>query len=311
MLTVSQTAELDCYDVANALVQILVSGARIDDALVLESILSTPLMALRKRGYNVDRILNQQREERLRLETEAETARRAAVEAKAREAKIATPTTSSKGAVDPPPYAGSTAGSSGADQAGQGQNKFWNQPGSIMDMVRSRMGQRSASSSGPSAIEAESSSSGGTQPTPSKPHAHGADAAGGSGGGAGAVGGKSTERPTSLNDIRSTVLKAVNASRSETQAQFQSQKSTIKNVAESQQHYCDDTAEANLWLGGLTALRVQLTLSTAWKPSPNDIAACKIWLPHGQEEFKPDQVEVGQRFSRKILAPLANVFNVG
>lgn len=34
------------------------------------SILSTPLMALKKRGFNVDRLLNQEREERLRIQAE-------------------------------------------------------------------------------------------------------------------------------------------------------------------------------------------------------------------------------------------------
>jgi hypothetical protein len=37
----------------------------------MDRILSTPLVALRKRGFNVDRILNQQREERLRIKAEA------------------------------------------------------------------------------------------------------------------------------------------------------------------------------------------------------------------------------------------------
>lgn len=55
-------------------------------SLTVCRILTTPLMALKKRGFNVDRILNQQREERLRLQ--AETARdreKAANEARAAE----------------------------------------------------------------------------------------------------------------------------------------------------------------------------------------------------------------------------------
>ena len=38
----------------------------------LSSILSTPLTALKKRGFNVDRLLNQEREERLRSQAEQE-----------------------------------------------------------------------------------------------------------------------------------------------------------------------------------------------------------------------------------------------
>jgi len=109
-LTVSLSANADWYDVANALIQILLGSPRIDDALVLESILSTPLMALRKRGYNIDRILNQHREERLRLEAEQESARRAAAEAKAREAAVmAAGRMSAGGDVDPPPYKNSVS----------------------------------------------------------------------------------------------------------------------------------------------------------------------------------------------------------
>lgn len=48
-------------------------------------ILTTPLLALRKRGINVDRILNQQREERLRIQAEAvRDKEKAAAESKAR-----------------------------------------------------------------------------------------------------------------------------------------------------------------------------------------------------------------------------------
>ena len=56
---------------------------------LMYSILTTPLMALKKRGYNVDRILNQQREEKLRVQAEVARDREkqaaAAAEAKAAE----------------------------------------------------------------------------------------------------------------------------------------------------------------------------------------------------------------------------------
>lgn len=69
-LTISVTAEPDYYDVASALCEVLFKSQKADEALLLFSILTTPLLALRKRGFNVDRILNQQREEKLRLQAE-------------------------------------------------------------------------------------------------------------------------------------------------------------------------------------------------------------------------------------------------
>lgn len=71
ILTISVTAEPDYYDVASALCEVLFKSQKADEALLLFSMLTTPLLALRKRGFNVDRILNQQREEKLRLEAEA------------------------------------------------------------------------------------------------------------------------------------------------------------------------------------------------------------------------------------------------
>lgn len=71
ILTISVTAEPDYYDIASALCEVLFKSQKADEALLLFSMLTTPLLALRKRGFNVDRILNQQREEKLRLEAEA------------------------------------------------------------------------------------------------------------------------------------------------------------------------------------------------------------------------------------------------
>jgi hypothetical protein len=219
--------------------------------------LNTPLIALRKRGYNVDRILNQQREERLRVEAESESARRAeAAEGKAREAKFGQPlmaagkTAAAGGEVDPPPYpeqVGVYAHSSLTHQ-----NKFWNQTqGSIMDMVRTRLGNKGRpGSSSSSPIDGVKEVEGANE----SPQSAGAGASTGGHNhihGPGAPGGKTTKRPTSLNDIRNTVLKAVNASRAENQTQFQNTKNAVKDVSESQGQYCDDSAEANLQLGEL------------------------------------------------------------
>lgn len=243
------TADVDWYDVAHSLSNILLTSPRIDDALVLESILNTPLMSLRKRGYNVDRILNQQREERLRVEAESETTRRAAAEEKAREAKLGQPvaaagrsTASPAGALEgaaPPPY-GEQVSFTRVCQTNP-QNKFWNQTqGSIMDMVRNRITSKRPTTSSPTdgvkAIEGADSS---PQSSGGHNHVHGP----------GTQGSKTTKRPTSLSDIRNTVLKAVNASRPENQSQFQNSRRSVADVSESQGQYCDDSAEANLFLG--------------------------------------------------------------
>lgn len=95
VLTLSMSTPADYYDVAACLCQVLLKKVRADDILILDSILSTPLMALRKRGFNVDRILNQQNEERLRLKAEAakdreaQVAAAAAAEKNARESSLA------------------------------------------------------------------------------------------------------------------------------------------------------------------------------------------------------------------------------
>lgn len=72
--------------IASSLCNVLLKGPKADDALLLNrqatmasnveyqltsSILTTPLVALKKRGFNVDRLLNQQREQRLRSQAEA------------------------------------------------------------------------------------------------------------------------------------------------------------------------------------------------------------------------------------------------
>lgn len=71
VLTLSMTMEPDFYDVANALCTVLLKQPKIDDVLMLESIMRTSLQSLKKRGFNVDRILNAQREEHLRKQAEA------------------------------------------------------------------------------------------------------------------------------------------------------------------------------------------------------------------------------------------------
>ncbi|KIY74271.1 hypothetical protein CYLTODRAFT_416120 [Cylindrobasidium torrendii FP15055 ss-10] len=56
---------LDMYEVALALVRQLFDSPKTNDALLFMTILSTDLQALKRRGYNVDRILRKQHDERM------------------------------------------------------------------------------------------------------------------------------------------------------------------------------------------------------------------------------------------------------
>lgn len=66
-------------EVAFALVKLILKSPRPADALLLHTILSTPLVALKRRGFNVDRITRQRRVERLAQE-EADMGRAAELE---------------------------------------------------------------------------------------------------------------------------------------------------------------------------------------------------------------------------------------
>ncbi|CAG7850452.1 SubName: Full=Uncharacterized protein {ECO:0000313/EMBL:CCA72144.1} [Serendipita indica DSM 11827] len=74
ILYVAGNIPLDLYEVANSLCKQLFDTPKLNDSLLFSTILSTDLPSLRRRGYNVDRILNQQKVER----EARESARRAA-----------------------------------------------------------------------------------------------------------------------------------------------------------------------------------------------------------------------------------------
>lgn len=93
VLTLSVNIEPDFYDVANALCTVLLKQPKIDDTLMLESIMRTSLQSLKKRGFNVDRILNAQREEHLRKQAEAVKEREAHEASKAAQLAATPPQT--------------------------------------------------------------------------------------------------------------------------------------------------------------------------------------------------------------------------
>ncbi|GAA5980148.1 hypothetical protein JCM10908_001550 [Rhodotorula pacifica] len=63
-LYISQSLELDFYEVAMGLCKLLLSKLRANDALLLLTILQTTLKNLKRRGFNVDRILQARKSER-------------------------------------------------------------------------------------------------------------------------------------------------------------------------------------------------------------------------------------------------------
>ncbi|EJD01998.1 uncharacterized protein FOMMEDRAFT_109078 [Fomitiporia mediterranea MF3/22] len=63
-LWLAGNAQVDMYEVAISLCRVLFDVPKVNDALLFMTILSTDLRALRRRGYNVDRILKKQRAER-------------------------------------------------------------------------------------------------------------------------------------------------------------------------------------------------------------------------------------------------------
>ncbi|CDO69003.1 hypothetical protein BN946_scf184834.g10 [Trametes cinnabarina] len=63
--------QVDMYEVATSMCRLLFESPKVNDALLFMTILSTDLRALRRRGYNVDRILRQQQADRLAAEEAA------------------------------------------------------------------------------------------------------------------------------------------------------------------------------------------------------------------------------------------------
>lgn len=64
-LWLSGSTQLDMYEVATSLCRLLFETVKVNDALLFMTILSTDLKALKRRGYNVDKILRQQNDRKL------------------------------------------------------------------------------------------------------------------------------------------------------------------------------------------------------------------------------------------------------
>ncbi|PPQ89567.1 hypothetical protein CVT25_012239 [Psilocybe cyanescens] len=69
-LWIAENAQIDMYEVATSLNRLLFDSPKTNDALLFMTILSTDLRSLKRRGYNVDRILRQQKDARLAAESD-------------------------------------------------------------------------------------------------------------------------------------------------------------------------------------------------------------------------------------------------
>ncbi|WVF71489.1 hypothetical protein IAT40_006295 [Kwoniella sp. CBS 6097] len=334
ILTVSTTAQMDDYDIASALCDILLKTPKADDALLLYSILSTPLMALKKRGFNVDRILNQQREERLRVQAEQkrdkEKAATAAAAAPATQPQPQQPTSGGMPGGLPGTIPGGMPGSSPyrdddtSSQAStsttavehEGGNKIHNSSTlSLLDKfkrnrrdskgsINSLAGAGSGAGMGMggegllNALKGQAWGGGGMQNNPGGAGSGHAPSQGGSGNKPPQAPNWSTQRPTSTASIKNTVQKALDASRPEKGTQINDSRQAVRDVSESQDQYCDTTAQADIVLAHVPS---------AARPGLN------IWIPRdatNQAEFLADKMETCQRFAIDILLPITKLFNL-
>ncbi|WWC89285.1 uncharacterized protein L201_004206 [Kwoniella dendrophila CBS 6074] len=315
ILTISTTAQMDDYDIASALCDILLKSPKADDALLLYSILSTPLMALKKRGFNVDRILNQQKEEKLRIQAE----RKRDQEKASAEAQIniaATPDIGnpagkkrlSNGSTDGQSITSSTtAVGSDKDHGALSKSGGSQGMGGFLDKFKRKSSISKSSSSSTSGSLGENimnqlkASGGGFNngppPTTSMPGGFGNTPSNTGGVLGGNAPNWSTRRPTDTSNIRNTVKKAIDASRPEMGTQINDSRQAVRDVSESQDAYCDTTAQADIVLVQGAGARGGLN----------------VWVPrdvHDQVEFLGDKIETCHRFSLQILLPICRIFNL-
>ncbi|WVR07080.1 hypothetical protein IAU60_004119 [Kwoniella sp. DSM 27419] len=302
LLTISTTAQPDDYDVASALCDILLKAPKADDALLLYSILSTPLTALKKRGFNVDRILNQKREEKLRMQAEQKRDRERAAAAVAIAApsrpvddlddtasQVSSETAVSSSSAGPKPKTGSgislldkfkrpSKDSTGSGLASQGQ-------GILSALKGGAFGTGGAGfPHGPGHVPGNTGTS--------------LDTSRANGGGATQAPNWSTRRPTSTDSIKHTVQMALDASRPEKGTQISDSRQATRDVSESQDQYCDTTAQADIVLAHVPS---------ASQPGLN------IWVPRDvadQSNFLKERMETSQRFATDILLPICRAFNL-
>ncbi|WRT66409.1 uncharacterized protein IL334_003365 [Kwoniella shivajii] len=312
ILTISTSAQMDDYDIASALCDLLLKSSKADDALLLYSILSTPLMALKKRGFNVDRILNQQKEERLRIQAER---KRDQEKSTAESALIpTTPSSLNRGGDtdDTSSIASTNTTNTAVESEKDGRRHSSSQGmGGFLDKFKKKGSVSKSNPSIPSGLggagalgesilnqlKAAGGSSGSAWENMGRPGGPGP----GSGNQQNSIGGQApnwtTKRPTNLDSIRNTVQKALDASRPEKGTQINDSRQAVRDVSESQDNYCDTTAQADIVLVQGAASRGGLN----------------IWIPRDvpdQAAFLGEKIDTCHRFSTQILLPICRLFNL-
>ncbi|WWC62006.1 uncharacterized protein I303_104593 [Kwoniella dejecticola CBS 10117] len=301
ILTISTTAQMDDYDIASSLCDILLKSPKADDALLLYSILSTPLMALKKRGFNVDRILNLQKEEKLRIQAERKKQQADSVPISQGPA----PEKSNHNAVigQKRMSVDNTSLSSTTTVNDEKDTSSIKSKHGLLDRFRRKSISKSPSMPGGFGADIMNQLKASGSPAwggashgmpPSGPSYSSGTATG--------MGGFvppnwNTRRPTDMNDIRNTVQKALDASRPEKGTQINDSRQAVRDVSESQDTYCDTTAQADL-------VRVIGAESTV---------GLNIWVPRdvpNQSTFLMDKLDVSRRFSTHILLPICKTFNL-
>lgn len=132
-----------------------------------------------------------------------------------------------------------------------------------------------------------------------------------------------------MSQIRSTVQKAIDASRPEAGTQISESRQAVADVSESQNGYCDTSAAHDLVLGQYTTARHGVS-GTDGAAVPGDADRLGIWIPRGENlpkgqrvfgvdgigptdpsAYVKDRLVVCERFGRDVLIPIAKVFKVG
>ncbi|WVQ80757.1 hypothetical protein IAT38_002862 [Cryptococcus sp. DSM 104549] len=318
VLTVSASAPEDEFDIASGLCAVLFKSYGADDAMLLQSMLTTSLMALRKRGFNVERILNQQREDRLRAQAERQEQKEAQAE-KEKAAQAAARESGGTMVRASEEDDGSSVMSGSTTESGKKGGLFSKFKRNSMSKIKNGSGSTARGESELDKALKEIQARGQAKGTAGWPGLNGM--LGGAGGASGASGGlangggmgmgngghvagghrhpTSTPRPTDMANIRRTVQTAIDASRPETATQIGDSRQAVGSVSESQSDYCDTTAQVDLVL--------------AYGANQPNGPPLSIWVPREIPDhagFLKDKLETCLRFSTEILLPICEVFSL-
>ena len=283
-LWLSESSQTDLYEVADSLCKVLFARHKINDSLLFMTILSTDLRALKRRGYNVDRILNQQKAERVRAEAarvqqererkEAQDAevRAAATAAKQKEAEPPTPITEKGAMVHQPTPASSIVD---PQPGGNPRNSVFGTFNNFRQKLTRGVGinDRGSETKSLLGLPGESSSSSALTPRPPTP----------------------SGQVTSQNEIEDNVRMAIAACRSESQSLLRNRQEMTMVKESLDEGYCDVSGSADDFVlaGEVAGYRVYMAKDI---PDPALLAAQKF--------------DSMTRFGNLIITPLRSLYKL-